>query len=185
MDSPQIFEYIILPLLIFCARVLDQSIGTMRIILISRGAKFIAPLLGFFEVIIWLLAITQIMKNLNNFISYIAYGGGFAFGNYVGILLEQKLALGHQIIRIISENELEALPMLLRTEGYAVTTLKGRGSKGPVTIVFTVVNRKDVPHVLKLVREMEPKAFTTVEDVRNLYAGYLRSRLPFRVAKKK
>ena len=90
----EIFTFIILPILIFIARVCDVSIGTMRIIFISRGAKILAPLLGFFEILIWLVAIGKVMQNLDNIACYVAYAGGFATGNFVGIRIEEKLAMG-------------------------------------------------------------------------------------------
>ncbi len=185
MDQADIIKYVIIPVLIFIARVFDVSIGTLRIILISRGNKIIAPILGFIEVTIWLIAITQVMKNLSHPISYLAYGAGFAFGNYVGMWLEAKIALGYQSIRVITNNPLEALPMVLRDEGYAVTTVKGRGAKGVVNVVFTVVMRKNMKHVLDIVKTIEPLAFVTVEDIRLSHSGYFKPRVPFRLAKKK
>ena len=95
------FQWIILPLLIFLARITDQTIGTLRLIFLSKGYKFIAPFLGFFEVIIWLLAVSQIMKHLDNVMCYVAYGSGFAMGNFIGMAIEQKLSLGSVIIRLI------------------------------------------------------------------------------------
>ncbi|MBD3290225.1 DUF2179 domain-containing protein [candidate division KSB1 bacterium] len=185
MDHADIFKYVVIPVLIFLARVTDVSIGTLRIILISRGNKIIAPLLGFVEVTIWLIAITQVMKNLNHPISYLAYGAGFAFGNYVGMWLEGKIAMGYQSIRVITNNPLEALPMVLRDEGYAVTTVKGRGAKGSVNVIFTVVSRKNVNHVLDIAQMIEPMAFVTVEDIRLSHSGYFKPKTPFPLAKKK
>ncbi len=185
METNELMQYVIIPILIFCSRILDVSIGTIRIILVSRGHKIAAPLLGFVEVIIWLIAITQVMQNLNNVISYFAYGSGFAFGNYVGIWLEGKIALGYQLIRVVSDKELETIPIILRGEGFAVTTVKGRGTKTNVNIFFTVVNRKNVDYVLEVIKNIEPEAFITIEDVRKSYSGFIKPRTPFRVAKKK
>ena len=84
------FTWILLPALIFLARILDQSIGTLRLIFLSKGMKYIAPFLGFFEVIIWLLAVGQIMQHLDNWLCYVAYGAGFAMGNFIGITLEER-----------------------------------------------------------------------------------------------
>lgn len=178
-------EFLLIPFLIFLARVCDVTIGTIRIILLSRGNKILAPLLGFFEVTIWLLAISQVMQNLNNIVSYLAYGGGFAFGNFVGILLEKKIAIGLQEIRIITSNTLHSLSMILLDEGYAVTTVEAKGAKGTVHIIYTVVKRKDVNHVLNIIKIFEPEAFITIEDVRSTYAGYFRPQRPFRLVKKK
>lgn len=100
VDS-QLFTWIVLPLLIFIARVVDVSIGTLRIVFIARGERLVAPILGFLEILIWLLAIGQIFKHLNNIGCYLAYAGGFAMGNYIGMVIEHKLAIGVQVIRII------------------------------------------------------------------------------------
>lgn len=170
-----IVDYVIVPALIFFARIIDVSIGTIRVILLSRGNRLIAPLMGFFEVIIWLAAIGKVMQNLTNVVCYIAYGAGFATGNYVGMLIESKLALGYQIVRIISTSPLQLLPNELRNEGYGVTVLKGRGASGVVHILFSVISRKKVNDFIKLVLSIEPKAFISVEDVRSSYAGYLPS----------
>src|SRR3989338_8300095 len=93
LDSP-VFQYVVIPLLIFLARVCDVSVGTVRLILLYRGRRVLAPLLGFFEVLIWLLAVRQIMFNLTNPVVFISFAAGFAAGNYVGIILEEKLAVG-------------------------------------------------------------------------------------------
>lgn len=178
-------EFVLIPILIFLARVCDVTIGTIRIILLSKGHKILAPLLGFIEVIIWLAAIGQVMQNLSNPISYIAYGGGFAFGNFVGIWLEKKLALGLQAIRVITTNMLQSLGMILLDEGYAVTFVEAKGSKGPVNIIYTVVKRKEVEHIMEIIRMFEPTAFVTVEDIRTTYAGYFKPERPFRLMKKK
>jgi uncharacterized protein YebE (UPF0316 family) len=100
LSGSPVFAWVILPLLIFAARICDVTLGTLRIIFVSRGKKLLAPLLGFFEVSIWLLAISQIMQNLNNPVCFLAYAGGFAMGNFVGILIEDKLAMGILVIRI-------------------------------------------------------------------------------------
>jgi uncharacterized protein YebE (UPF0316 family) len=164
-------QWVVFPLLIMLARIIDVSIGTIRIIMVARGYKLLAPVLGFFEVVIWLLAISQVMKNLHNALSYFAYGLGFALGNYVGIIIESKLAMGMQAVRIITNSQLHALPMILNEEGFGVTTMNARGSKGPVNIFFTIVPRKKVPRVLELTQLFAPKSFVTVEDVRNHFEG--------------
>jgi len=173
--SETVLNYAIIPLLIFVARIIDVSIGTVRVILLSRGNRYVAPLLGFFEVIIWLAAISEVMKNLTNVVCYVAYGAGFATGNYVGMWLESKLALGFQIVRIISTSQLQLLPNEIRNKGFGVTTVEGRGAKGPVHILFSIISRRKVNEFVKLVHTIEPKAFISIEDVRSSYAGYLQS----------
>ncbi len=170
--NDQVVNYIIIPFMIFMARVCDVSIGTVRIILISRGNKMVAPLLGFIEVLIWISAISQVMKNMSNIVCYLAYGAGFATGNYVGMLIESKLAMGLQMVRVISRARLQLLPGALRSEGYGVTTVEGRGAAGKVNVIFSTIPRKEVVKYVKIVDALDPEAFITVEDVRSSKAGY-------------
>ena len=125
MDS-WVFTWVLLPLLIFFARIMDVSIGTIRLIFVSKGFKFYAPLLGFFEVIIWLMAIGQIMQHLDNILCYIAYGLGFATGNFVGIYLEEKLSLGSVVLRIIPRKDTTDLIRHLRDSNYGVSSVNRR-----------------------------------------------------------
>lgn len=113
-SASPMFTWVILPILIFLARISDQTIGTLRLIFLSKGQKFIAPFLGFFEVIIWLLTVGQIMQHLDNVLAYIAYGGGFATGNYIGMVIEEKLSIGTVIIRIVPRNNTSELIAYLR-----------------------------------------------------------------------
>lgn len=163
-DSP-VFAWIVLPILIFGARIFDVSIGTLRIVYLARGKKFIVPFLGFFEVLIWLLAIGEIFKNLNNVACYVAYAGGFAMGNYVGIVIENKLAIGLQVIRIIARSSTQNLIEQLKKEGYGITVVDGQGSTGPVKIIFTLIQRRDFIKVAEIINRFNPKAFFTVEDI--------------------
>ena len=161
-----IYTYFLLPLLIALARVVDVSIGTMKIILISRGNKMLAPILGFFEVLVWLLAVTRIFQNLDNWICYLAYAFGFATGSYVGIRIEEKLALGVQLIRIITRKDASHLIEVLRTEGFGVTAIRAEGSTGEVGILYSVINRKSIKNYVDKIKEYNPNAFYTIEDIR-------------------
>lgn len=165
-------QEIITMILIFFARITDVSLGTMRIILISRGYRYVAPLIGFVEILIWLMAITEVMKNLNSMTSYLIFAAGFATGNYVGMLIESKIAIGYQSIRIITTEKMMLLPMVLRDQGFGVTTVKAQGAKGEVMIIFTVVPRRKTSEVLETVLTLEPKAFVSIEDVKSRYSGF-------------
>jgi uncharacterized protein YebE (UPF0316 family) len=169
-DSPA-FQWVILPLLIFAARIIDVSLGTLRIIFISRGKRLLAPLMGFFEVLIWLLAISQIFQNLRNPACYIAYAAGFAGGSYIGMAIESRLAMGLQIVRIITKFFVPELIGKLKAAGYGLTTLQGEGASGPVTVIFTIVKRRDLPEFVDLIQSVNPKVFYTVEDVRMAREG--------------
>jgi len=169
--SSDIFAFVIVPLMIFCARICDVSIGTVRYILISRGFKYIAPIFGFFEVIIWLVAIGQVIGNITNPICYIAYGGGFATGTFIGMEIEERMKLGLSIIRLITAIPADTFISRLRQYGYGVTTISAMGASGEVTIIFMVVRRSKVSHLIPLIRDFNPNAFFTIEDVRSVSEG--------------
>ncbi len=160
------FQYGLLPLLIFLARVVDVSVGTIRVILLNRGMRVTAPLLGFFEVLIWLLAIGQIMTNLSNPVCYLSYAAGFAAGNYVGMLLEIKLAMGLAMVRVIISGDSSHMRRFLGKAGYRATLVRAEGSRGQVDILLTVVRRRHLRRVIELVHRLHPQAFYTIEDVR-------------------
>lgn len=164
--SDNIFRYLIIPVLIFMARIMDVSIGTMRVIFVSRGFKIFAALCGFFEVLIWIIAITQIIKNLNNPLYYIAYAGGFATGNYIGMVLEEKIALGTVLLRIVIPHEIPELEKYLKESKYGLTVLEAKGLYSEVKILFTVLPRKELDKVLSYVEKIDPNVFYTVEDIR-------------------
>ncbi len=177
---------------IFFARIIDVSIGTLRIIFLTRGMKYLAALLGFFESLIWILAISQIMTNVNNWMAYIAFASGFASGNVVGIWLEEKIALGTLIVRIITRREADDLVKALRAADFGVTNIDAVGEHGPVMAIFTIVRRKALPEVIDLIRQYNPNAFYTIEDVRFANASFgrlvtnrrpLAQRRPFRLRK--
>lgn len=170
LSSP-LYQYVVLPLLIFVARVCDVSVGTVRLILLYRGRRYLAPLLGFFEVLIWLLAVRQIMFNLTNPVIFIAFAGGFAMGNYVGMIIEEKLAVGLEIFRIISKSDALGLVNSLASEGYGTTVVDGHGSLGKVVIIFTIVPRRHHKRVIQLINKFNPRAFYTVEDIKSVSEG--------------
>jgi len=170
MDSLLFFDsglytWFVLPSLIFIARVVDVSMGTVRVIFVSRGLKYLAPIVGFFEILIWLLAIGQIMKNLSNPVCYVAYAGGFAMGNYVGIRIAEKLSLGVVLIRVVSKKDALPLVECLKSESYGVTSVDGHGTSGEVKVVFTIVPRRELQGVVDLIKQFNPQAFYSVEEV--------------------
>jgi uncharacterized protein YebE (UPF0316 family) len=166
-----LFEWVILPLLIFSARVCDVSLGTIRVIFISKGIKYLAPIIGFFEVIIWLLAIGQVMNNLTNAACYIAYGGGFAAGTFIGMEIEEKISLGLTSVRIISNEDPAKLVEYLRSRNYGVTTIDGKGAEGPVKIIYSIIRRQDLTNVVDAIKTLNPGAFYSVEDIKSVSEG--------------
>jgi len=156
----ELFKWVILPLLIFISRMLDVSLGTMRIIFVSKRLKFLAPFLGFFEVLIWLTAINIIMRNLNNVVGYLAYALGFAMGNYIGICLEEKLSVGQAFLRIITKKNATEFINILRAKGFGVTNVRATGKDGKVNIIFMVIDRRDYEKVILLMNQYHPKVFS-------------------------
>jgi len=165
------YMWVGLPLLVFFARVVDVSLGTIRIIFTSRGLKHIAPLLGFVEVFIWVSAIAQITKGAHNIVAYLAYAGGFAAGTYLGMYIENKLAMGMLVIRAIVPAHVTELPASLRKNGYGFTRVDAQGSQGPVHLIYTIVMRKDLPQVTQIIHEAYVDAFFTVEELRSAEHG--------------
>jgi uncharacterized protein YebE (UPF0316 family) len=173
-----LFSYGLLPLLIFLARICDVSIGTMRIIFVSKGKRNIAPFLGFFEVLIWIVAVSKIMQNLDNYINYVAYAAGFATGNFVGMLIEERLAVGIQMIRVITQQGGADLMQTLNSKGFGATCVEARGAKDNVQLVYTIVQRNDLRNVLEIINRFNPGVFYTIEDVRATNEGIFPPKKP-------
>lgn len=165
------FTYVLLPLIVFATRVLDVTLGTMRIIFLSRGRKYLAPLLGFVEVLIWITVVSQIVGGAHNVVAYVAYASGFAVGNHVGMVIEEKLAIGSLVVRIILSHDGKKLVDQLRGAGYGVTYVDGHGATGPVILVYTVVMRKELAQVIGIIEESSSKSFFTVEELRSVQQG--------------
>jgi uncharacterized protein YebE (UPF0316 family) len=166
------YIYIILPLLVFLARIIDVTIGTLRIIFVAKGLKYFAAILGFFESLIWLIAITQVMQNLNSWQTYVAFACGFAAGNYVGVVLEERLALGNLLIRVITLREADELVDVLRKSGYGVTSVDARGETGPVKLIFSITKRRNLARIIAIIKKYNPNAFYTIEDMRYVNQTY-------------
>ena len=160
-------------LLIFCLRLVDVSLGTVRLIMIGRGRRKIAPLLGFVEVTIWVIAISQVMTNLDNIFNILGYSSGFAAGTLLGMWIEDKLALGHVEISVISMSQGQKIVQKLRQADYGVTELTGSGRSGMVNLITTIVPRKDVENVFQLVNQTDPKSFIAIDDMKDVKRGYM------------
>jgi len=170
--NSEIFSLVILPILIFLARIFDQSIGIVRILFATKGLKYLALAAGFFESLVWLLAISQIMQHLDNIFCYIAFAGGFATGNFVGIFIEQKLSIGSVIIRVIFQKNSDITIKLLRRLKFRLTVVEAMGMEGPVRMIFSTIPRRKVDFFIKVLKRNNPQAFYTIEDVRTVKEGY-------------
>lgn len=159
-------------LLIFALRITDVSMGTFRTLLITRGQRGTAALLGFVEVTIWVVAISQVFANLSSLWNTIAYSGGFATGTLVGMWLEGKIALGTVSTYIVSTDKGVAIAKAVRKAGYGATELSAHGQSGPVTMLSVVLPRKKLPTLTKLVNSIDTHSFITVDDNRQVVRGY-------------
>ena len=178
MPDSILYSWIVLPAIICFARIIDVSIGTLRLILISKGYRLWAPLLGFLEVLVWVTAIVQIMKNLNNPACYLGYATGFALGNYLGMWLEEKLSLGTVMIRIVTQKDASRLISYLAQRKIGVTTVAAEGAFAPVKVIFTIANRTELSEILNKIKEFNPNAFYSVEDIRFVSEGVFPAKTP-------
>ncbi len=165
------FAYIVLPLLIFFARIMDVSLGTIRILFIARGIQTLAAFLGFFEVFIWLVVISNLMNNLTSPFYFVFYAAGFAAGNYVGITIERHLYVGKVALRVITRDKADELLKFFRKEGLGITSVDAEGATGPVKILYSIIERRDLKSVIDQVEQFNPKAFYSMEDVRKVSEG--------------
>jgi uncharacterized protein YebE (UPF0316 family) len=171
--APEIMNFIIIPLLIMFARICDVTIGTIRIIFVSRGMRLLASLMGFVEVLIWIIVVSRIITDIGGWVNYLAYAAGFAIGNYVGITLENRLAMGMVALRVITNRPADELIEHLKQEYHGVTSMAARSVTGDVRLVFAVIKRKDIPYFLKIVNNYNPNAYVSIEDVRLLSKTHL------------
>jgi uncharacterized protein YebE (UPF0316 family) len=172
------YTWLALPLLIFCARILDVSLDTVRIIFINKNLRYYAAFTGFFAVLIWLMVIREVFQQLNNPACYIAYAAGYATGNFVGIMIENRISIGKVIIRVITRIDSDDLTALLRDSGYGITVIDAEGATGPVKLIFTITERRDIAKVVEMIRQHNPLAFYSVEDVRTVSEAVTPFRLP-------
>jgi uncharacterized protein YebE (UPF0316 family) len=162
-------------LLIFGLRVVDMALDTIRVLFVVRGNKGLAWVLGFFQALVFVLAISSVLANLDNPLNILGYAAGFATGNVVGMLIEERMAIGYMHLQIVSPRRGAALAEQLRAAGYAVTELPGRGKNGAVNILHVDVRRRNQAEVETIVLEADPDAFVTTEEVRPLRRGFWRS----------
>jgi uncharacterized protein YebE (UPF0316 family) len=159
-------------LLIFVMRVINMSLDTIRVMMVVRGRKGMAWVLGFIETVIYIFVLTTVIQEFDNILNIVAYAGGFATGNVVGMWIEDRIAIGHTHLRIISSDAGLAIAERLREEGYAVTEITGRGRDGEVTLLNVSVLRRNKDNVCEIVQEVDEEAFITAEELRPIRRGY-------------
>ena len=161
------------PLVVFLLRVTDVSMATLRMLLIMRGRRFLAPMIGFFEILIWVTAIGIVVQHLQSPLHVIGYAAGFASGSFLGLLLEERLALGLATVRAVVRSGGPELSAELRAAGFGVTEMVGRGKEGAVEVLYSVLPRRRVPDALKLIDAGAPDSFVVVDEPRRVQRGWL------------
>jgi Uncharacterized protein conserved in bacteria len=161
----------LLPIIIFFGRICDVTLGTLRIIFVSKGEKKKAPIVGFFEVFIWVVIISQVFSHADSLIAYVSYAAGYATGNYVGILVENKIAFGFQLFKVYTKKSGPELTKLLNKNGFGSTYIKGEGAVSEISIIETVISRKAEKKVTEIITTFDPDAFYLVEDIRSKQKG--------------
>jgi uncharacterized protein YebE (UPF0316 family) len=166
-------EAILGGLMIFVARVVNVSMGTVRTLMSMRGQKKLATVISFFESLIFILAIGRALQNVDNLWNILGYAGGFAVGTWTGLKIEERLALGYAQVQVITQSAGDKLADVLRDAGYGVTEVVGQGLSGEVCVLTVVANRRDVPAITALASEVDAKAFVTVDSASRVYRGHL------------
>ena len=166
LTQEPLFSTYIMPLLICLARIVDVSMGTVRSLLANKGHKKVAPIIGFFEVTIWVSAMGVVVQNLGHWQNLLAYGLGYALGNFLGIYIEERIALGNSVVRIITNQDAHELAAKLREMGYRATLLTGEGNTSAVSVIFLLVRRRTLRKLIPMIKEYNPHAVYSVEDIR-------------------
>jgi uncharacterized protein YebE (UPF0316 family) len=161
------------PLVIFGLRIVDVSLATLRMLLAVRGVKFVAPIIGFFEVLVWIFAVGNAIRFMDSPLHLIGYASGFATGTVVGMMLEERMAFGMATVRVVSKHGGVELAEALRDRGFGVTEFSGHGREGMVEVVYAVLRRRDLKHVYSEVATWDPDAFVTVEEPRAIHRGWM------------
>lgn len=162
-------------LVIFVLRIGDMALDTIRVLFVVRGKKQLAWILGFFQALIFVVAISSVLANANSWLNILGYAAGFATGNVVGMFIEDRMALGYLHLTIYSSMRGAAIAEALRKDGYGVTEISGRGKDGTVTVLHCSVLRRKMDSVETIVLEEDPSAFITTADVRQVRRGFWRA----------
>ena len=162
-------------LAIFLLRVCDMTLDTLRVLFIVAGHRPVVWFLGFFQSAIWVVAITSVLGHLSNPLAWIGYAAGFATGNVVGMLIEDRLAIGYRHLRVISSRHGDEVAQAVRQAGYGATEVAGHGRDGAVAVVNASVRRRDLNRLESLIRQADPEAFIAVEEIQPVHRGYFRS----------
>jgi uncharacterized protein YebE (UPF0316 family) len=161
------------PFVIFGLRIVDVSMGTVRVLLVVRNAKVLVPLIGFFEILIWISAVSGVVANLDSPLLMVGYAGGFATGNVIGLHIEERIALGLATVRTVVMEEGARVAGVLRQAGFGVTEMEGMGRDGPVEVLYSVIPRRHVQRFLAILDREAPRSFVVVDEPRGIRRGWM------------
>lgn len=168
-------EILLNALLIFVLRVANNAIGTVRLVSLARQQQLTTAILGFFEALIFAITMASVVTDLSNLVNLVAYCLGFSVGSFIGLKLEARFITTYMTVNIVTAERGHDIAVALREHGFGVTEHSGEGLSGEVTMLRSVVNRRDVPRILDIVGKVHPNAFVSVEEARAVQRGYIRA----------
>lgn len=167
----------VLYIIIFCAKIVEVSVSTVRLVYINKGERVKGAVLGFVEIMIWLIVVSSVLNNITEDpIKVFIYAAAFALGNYIGVTIESKIAIGLASIQaVVGEETGEKLAELLREQSFGVTIIEGKGKNdSKKNLLFIQLKRKKIPDAVKLIKQAAPSAYITVNDIKSMLGGYLK-----------
>ena len=177
MDFLMNLEGPLLYTIIFFAKIIEVSISTIRVVFIGKGERAKGAILGFVEIMIWLVVVSSVLNNITEDpIKMLIYAAAFSLGNYLGVTIESKIAVGLASIQVVvNEKSGDILADILREQGYGVTIIEGKGKNESIkNLLFIQLKRKKIPEAVKLVRQHNPEAYITVNDIKSMMGGYIK-----------
>lgn len=167
----------LLYLIIFCAKIVEVTLSTLRLVYINKGEKLIGAFLGFFEVLIWLIVVSSVLNNIaEDPIKILVYCAAFALGNYIGVTIETRLAVGLSSLQVVVDGDQgDALADVLRDKGFGVTIMEGKGiNDRPKALLFVQMKRKRITEAVRTIQSINDGAFITVNDLKSLKGGFVK-----------
>ena len=161
-------------LFVFAMRVIDMSLDTLRLLFVMRGRKLLAGSIGVIQATVFILAVSTVLKGPLDPLTVAGYALGFGAGVIIGMLVEQRLALGHAMLRVYSPGSGAAIAEALRAANFAVTEFTAHGRDGAITVINSAIARRDIARAQDIVKQIDPGAFITVDEIQPLQRGYFR-----------
>jgi uncharacterized protein YebE (UPF0316 family) len=166
-----VIELLLLPVLVFVAGVADVSFGTGRMLMVTAGLRWQAAVLAMIQIAVFIFAISAVVTNLDNPLTFAGYTLGWGAGTFLGMWVEERIALGFRLIQVINGDASVSVSDSLRDLGYRVTRIDGHGMRGSVEIAVTVIPRRSMARARAHIEAIAPRAFITVERAERPFGG--------------